>query len=189
MQYLVLLSICIQLLGKWMYIKDTLQWITKPNRISWLLRSISPLIAAAAAFSDWVTWGVLPVFMSGISTFLVFSASFINPQSYWHISKSDYMYWSLSIITLILRGITQEPLIAIILALISDICASMPTLVKSRMYPETESIATYSAWLISIATTFFALTNFSLTELLFPVYLFVLNILFIWIIFLRMKAK
>jgi hypothetical protein len=75
--------------------------------------------------------------------------------------------------------LTKEPMIAIIFAIISDIFAAIPTLIKWRKYPQTESIAAFIGWLFSASTTFFALKAFSFTELAFPIYLVVMNILLI----------
>jgi hypothetical protein len=68
--YLVFLGAAVQLVGIWSYIKDTVKGDAKPNRVSWLLWSIAPLIGTAAAISDGVTWEVLPVFMSGFGPLL-----------------------------------------------------------------------------------------------------------------------
>ncbi len=49
LQYLVLLGAAIQMVGVVSYLKDTLKGVTKPNRVTWLLWSIAPLIGSSNA--------------------------------------------------------------------------------------------------------------------------------------------
>ena len=64
-QYIVLIGAVINLMGVFSYIKKTVLGKTKPNKVTWLLWAIAPLIASAAAFSAGVRLAVLPVFMAG----------------------------------------------------------------------------------------------------------------------------
>jgi len=113
LQYIVLLGAVANLAGGFVYIKATLRGETKPNRVTWLIWSVAPLIATVAGLSDGVRWAVLPVFMSGFVPLLVFIVSFVNPKSYWKLEKFDYICGACSILALVLWGITKEPLVAI----------------------------------------------------------------------------
>ena len=158
------------------YIKDTLQWKTKPNKITWLLWSIAPMVATFVAIKSWVTWAVLPVFMSWFGPFLVFIASFFNKKSYWELHSFDYICGWLSVISLFIYLITKNPVLSITFAILSDWLAAFPTLVKSWKNPSTESVAPYLTWLFNAITSFFALQIFSFSELAFPIYLVFMDI-------------
>lgn len=179
LQYFVLIGAIVQLIGILFYVRETIRGKTKPNKITWLMWIIAPLIATVAALSDGVRWAVLPVFMVGFGPLLVFIASFVNPKAYWKLTSFDYLCGVCSILALILWAITREPLIAIIFAIASDGFAAIPTIIKSWKYPETESVAAYTTGLFSALTSFFALKMFSASELAFPIYLVFLNILLI----------
>lgn len=190
LQYIVILWACVSLLWILSYIKNTIQGKTQPNRVSRLLRSIAPMIAAGAAISDWVRRAVLPVFMSGFGPFLVFLSSFINKKAYRKLEKSDYICWISSLLALVLRYITKNPSIAIIFAIISDALAAIPTLMKWWKYPESESPIAFFGWLFNALTSFFALKTFWFTGLAFPIYLVTIDTLLIWsILFGRIKKK
>jgi len=77
------------------------------------MRSIAPMIASAAAFSEGVRRAVVPVFMSGFGPFLVFLSSFVNRKSYWKLEKFDYICGIFSLLALIGWRMTNEPLVAI----------------------------------------------------------------------------
>ncbi|MDD4900604.1 MAG: hypothetical protein PHS62_00620 [Patescibacteria group bacterium] len=179
LQYLVIVGAIVQLIGISCYIRDTVHGRTKPNRVTWLLWSVVPLIATAAGLADGVRWAVLPVFMAGFGPLLVFIASFINPRAYWKLEKFDYLCGAISILSLVLWWITKEPLLAIILSIVSDSFAEAPTLIKTWKHAETESVAPYVSGVFSALTSFFALQTFSFSELAFPIYIIIADLLLI----------
>lgn len=174
--YLVFIGAVVQLGGIYSYIKDTVRGDVKPNRASWLLWSIAPLIGTAAALVNGVEWAVLPVFMSGFGPLLVFIASFVNKNSYWKLEKFDYLCGFLSLFALVLWGITKIPEVAIIFAIVSDGFAAVPTLVKSWKYPETESTWPFTTGVFNSLTSFAAIKIWNFSALAFPIYLVIVNI-------------
>jgi len=176
LSYIVFLGAIVQLIGIYSYIKDTVRGDVKPNRASWLLWSIAPLIGTAAALVNGVEWAVLPVFMSGFGPLLVFVASFVNKKSYWKLEKFDYLCGLLSVFALVFWGVTKMSEVAIIFAIASDGFAAIPTLVKSYRYPETENAWPFAAGLFSSLTSFAAIKIWNFSALAFPVYLVVINI-------------
>ncbi|MGE0792577.1 MAG: hypothetical protein AB7V77_00170 [Candidatus Woesearchaeota archaeon] len=170
-QYLVLLGALAQLVGITLYIKETVKGIVKPNRMTWLMWSIAPLIASTAAFVDGVTWAALPVFMAGFGPFLVFISSFLSKKAYWKLESVDYWFGAFSAIGLILWAITKEPSIAIIFAILADGFAALPTLTKAWKHPQTEHSSAFSTGLFSALTSFTAVKSWSFSEIAFPCYL------------------
>lgn len=175
LKYIVLVGAAVQLLGVVSYIKGTIKGETKPNRVTWLMWAIAPLIATFAILASGVTWTVLPVFMSGFGPLLVFLASFLNKNAYWKLERFDYICGVFSLLALILWGITNEPYLAIALAIASDLAAAIPTIVKSIKHPETESPAPYSTGIFNSLTSFFAMKSWVFSEYAFPVYLVFIN--------------
>lgn len=183
LKYIVILWALANLVWVFFYIKDTLKWKTQPNKITRLMRSIAPLIATTAALSEWIRRAVLPVFMSGFGPLLIFISSFFNKKSYRKLSKFDYVCWLLSALAIIFRAITKNASIAIILAIASDGAAALPTLIKARKYPKSESVIAYITWLFNASTSFFAIKSLWFSEIGFPIYLCITNLsLIIWIV-------
>jgi len=170
--YIVIFATLINTFGSFFYLKDTLEWKTKPNRVTWWIWAAAPLIwATAMYFSQWLTWNILPVFVAGFFPFLIFLSSFVNKNSYWELKKLDYICLALAILALILWGITNNPLIAIIFSILADFFAALPLIIKIYKFPETETISAYFAWLISALSAFLVIKNWTLEEYLFPAYL------------------
>ncbi len=174
--YIVIFTACFSLFGASMYIKEMIYDSVKPNKISRLIWSIAPLIATAAAISEWALRSALPIFMSGFSPLLIFIVSLFTPQAYWKIEKSDYICWLLSLLALWGRYMTKTPLIATLFAIGSDFLAWLPTYRKARSNPESESFIPYSTGIISSASAFFVLSSWQLTEILRPIYLILFNL-------------
>lgn len=174
--YLVILGALVAFAGTLGYIKATLTGRAKPNRVSWFLWMVAPMIGTAAALAKGVTWAVLPVFMAGFGPLLILLASFVNKKAYWKLETFDYLCGVFSILALILWGITNEPNIAIFFAILSDGFATIPTLKKCWKYPKTEVSWAYATSLFSVLTGFTAVSLWTFAEIAFPIYLIVANI-------------
>lgn len=185
LQYFVFVGAAASLFGVSFYIRDTLRGDTKPNSVTWFMWAVAPLIATAAALTDGVTWAALPVFMSGFAPLLVFICSFVNKNAYWKLGTLDYFCGGLSLLALVLWGITKEPAVAITFAIGSDGLAAFPTLVKSWKYPETESGIVYSTGLFNILTSFFAIRRWAFSEYAFPIYLVIAHLLLLFAVYRR----
>jgi len=180
LEYLVLVAAAASLLAAFVYINSMFKGQTKPNRVTWFMWSIAPFIATAAALSNGVGWAVIPVFMSGFCPFLVFTASFFTKKAYWKPSSFDYICGSLSGLALVLWFITNDANLAIIFAIVSDALAAVPTLTKTWHNPETESAWPFIIGVFSPLTSFLAATTWAFSELAFPTYLIVINILLVF---------
>jgi hypothetical protein len=147
---LVVLSAIMMLVGGFYYTRDTLAGRTKPNRVSWSMWALAPLISAGAALSsDADGWATVRVVVGGIVPLVIFLASFVNRQSYWRLSSFDISCGVLSVVALIAWGLVDSPKSAILLATVGNTFASIPTLLKAWRYPETETKLIYVTSFIS----------------------------------------
>ncbi len=125
--------------GGYDYLRDTLLGRTKPNRVSWSLWALAPLISLGAAFSAGADiWASVRVIVGGIVP-VPFFASFINRNSYWRLNGFDWFCGALSLAALIFWQLADSPLLAVLLASAANTLASVPTFVKAWNFPETES--------------------------------------------------
>jgi len=174
-RYIVLFAAAVNMVASFAYIRETLRGRNRPNRMTWLLWSVAPLIATAAGVAKGASWEAIPVFMSGFCPLLVFLASFGNRKSYWELHVFDYVCGAFSILALTLWGITNEPGIAIVFALLSDLFAGIPTVVKSWKHPESESVVAYLSGFFNASTAFVAAETLTFASIAFPTYLLLMN--------------
>ena len=171
-EYFGLMGAMITAAASIIYIYDIFKNGAKPNRVSFLIWGIAPVIAALAAFAQGDTWGVAPVLVSGLGPLCVFAASLLIKGAKWETTIFDYACGVFSGLALVLWQITREPNIAIVFSMIADAAAAVPTLRKARTHPETESIGAYLTVIIGQAMAFPATETDRFSAYAFPIYLF-----------------
>jgi hypothetical protein len=179
-EFLVLIAASATLVAAVAYIRSMFKGETKPNRVTWLMWTVAPFTATFAAFSSGATWAAVPVFMSGLSPFLILLASFLNKRAYWKLSAFDYACGALSALALVLWYVTENPNVAIVFAIFSDALAAIPTIRKAWRNPQTEFRWLFVVGVFSPLTSFLVATDWSFSEIAFPVYLVGINILLVF---------
>ena len=141
---LVIISTLLMLWGGYAYFRDTLAGRTKPNRVSWFLWALAPLVSLGAAFSvDADIWASVRVLVGGVVPGVIFLGSFFNRKSYWQLTWFDWICGGLSLIALLFWQLASSPLIAVLLATAANTFASIPTFIKAWNFPETETRLTF----------------------------------------------
>ncbi len=158
-------------LGTAIYLRDTLRGTTKPNRVTWLLWAIAPLLASAVEFRDGIGLRALPTFMIGFMPLLVFAGSFHNPAALWKIRRLDYACGAMSVVGTATWLFTQNGVVAISAAIGADFLAGLPTMTKSWTNPETESVASYVGAVINSAVLLLTVTHWTFEVAAFPIFI------------------
>lgn len=178
----VILGALLSFLGGLSYLKDTLSGRVKPNKVTWLLWTIIPMIAFFAQIKQGVGIQALMTFMIGFVPLMIFIASFFNKKAEWKITKLDIACGILSLFGVILWAITRTGDIAILFSIIADFLAGLPTFIKSFKAPETESYLVYLMGIISAGLTLLTIDQWNLTYVGFPLYIFAANCLLVLLI-------
>lgn len=156
------------------YVKDILRGTTRPNIVSYSIWALLLLIALAAQISAGASWSVILL----IGDFIGTSTAIVLCLIGYGYKKYGWVEWvclSLAIIAIVSWQLTKQPVLAIVFALIADAMAATPTLIKSFKDPWSEYPV---AWLIAACGAFLGVastTIFNVANLLFPIYLLVIN--------------
>jgi hypothetical protein len=110
----IYLSLLIAVIADFGYLVDTLKGKVKPNRITWFLWALAPMIAFSAMISEGVGLSSLMTFSTGFGPLLIFIATFMSKKAYWKISKFDIICGSFSVLALLLWYLTKTGSIAIV---------------------------------------------------------------------------
>lgn len=167
----IYLTIILNLAGSVGYALDTIKGKTKPNRVTWMLWALAPMIAFFASLSEGVGLSAIMTFMVGFGPLIVFLASFVNRKAYWNITRLDILCGSLAILALILWIITGTGNIAITLSILADLIAGIPTVVKAWKFPETESTNVYRNAALSAIITLLIIDHWTYAAYGFPLYI------------------
>ncbi len=182
--WLVILSVLVSVSGSAAYIRDMLKGTTKPNRVSWSLWALAPIVGSAAALSLGAdSWSTLRVFLAGFLPLIVFIASFFNPQGDWKLTRFDIACGVSSLIALVVWGVVDSPRAAILLLALGDGFALLPTLFKAWSRPETETGITYVAGLVSVLLIIPSIPNWSIENSAFQIYLIIANTLLLTVVY------
>jgi hypothetical protein len=167
----VYLGAALSALGGGLYLRDTLRGTTQPNRVTWLLWAIAPLLAAAVEFDEGVGLRALTTFMVGFMPLLVFIASFHSPGAVWKIGWLDYVCGALSVAGTVGWLLTRSGVVAIVAAVLADALAGVPTLVKSWTHPQTESVSSYLGALANSSILLLTVVTWTTAVVAFPLYI------------------
>jgi hypothetical protein len=169
--HFVYLGSLIGMLGSSMYLRDTLRGTSQPNRVTWLLWGVAPLLAFAVELHSGVGLRSLSTFVVGLMPLLVFAASFRSPGAVWKIGWLDYVCGVLSVAGTAGWLLTRSGTVAIVASIAADALAALPTLIKSWTNPETESIAAYVGALLNSVILLLTVTRWSTAVVAFPLYI------------------
>lgn len=181
----VFVAVALILFGDFTYLMYTIKGKVKPNKVSWFLWGLAPLIAFAAQLSQGVGLLSLTTFAFGGLPLLIFFASFLNKKAYWKITKFDLICGALAIAGLVLWQVTKVGNWAILFALASEGLATVPTLIKSYKAPETENYQVYLFNATGAAITLFTIRQWDFAHSGFPIYISLLG----FTLFLLIKFK
>ena len=171
----VFVSVLLNTLGVTGYFVATLRGRSKPNRVTWLLWALAPLIGFFAQLGEGVGIQALLTFAVGFGPLMVFAASFANRETAWRFTRLDVICGSLSIVGLVLWAITREGLIAIALTIAADGLAALPTFIKAARFPDTEHPWAFWMGATGALLTVMTLDSWSFDTSGFPIYLVLMN--------------
>ena len=167
----VYLAAAISFIGIFIYAISTLKGKTKPNRVTWVLWTVIPLITFFAQLSEGVGAAAIFSLAYALGPLCVVIASFLNKHAYWHLNTFDYLCGVISLLALLLWAVTGNALLAIVFSILADFVAGLPTLRKSFREPATENSSAYIAGILSAGLTLFTLQSFAPTHSLFAFYI------------------
>ena len=184
-QKFVILGAILSFYGGMSYLIATLKGKARPNRVSWALWALAPLIAFSAEIKHGVGLPALMTFMVGFNPLLIVLASFVNKKATWKLSKLDVLCGILSIIGLVLWLITGKGVIAILFSILADAFAGVPTIVKSWLEPESENHTVFLFGAINAIITLLAIKTWDFAHYAFPLY--ILSICVLLFVLIRFK--
>jgi hypothetical protein len=175
--HFAILAALVTVTGSAGYALDTLRGRTEPNRVSWSLWAIAPLIAFAAELSEGVGLKALMTFSVGLGPALVVIASFVDERAYAKVTRLDVTCAVLSVAALAMWAVTGKGDVAIAFAILSDLFAAIPTLEKARRAPRSESPKAFVGGVLGAAITLLTIpaSQWVFANFAFPLYILLID--------------
>ncbi len=174
-EYWAIIGAIIGSLGGFYYLYETIVGTTQPNRITWLLWGIFPIVIFVAQRAQGVADISWTSFVAGLTPLLIVAASFFNKKAYWKSEPRDYYLMAAAIVGIMLWAITDNPNLALLFSLLADMLAGIPTLIKSYRHPQSESWIAYTISTFGFGICVMSVQTYNFENAAFVAYVFVLN--------------
>jgi hypothetical protein len=174
-EYFAVIGAVIGSIGGLYYLYETIIGKAQPNRVTWLLWGLFPMIIFVAQRARGVEGLSWASFAAGFTPILILLASFLNEKAYWKTQPRDYYLMAAAVAGIVLWALTDNPILAILFALVADLLAGLPTVMKSYRHPETESWIAYAISTLGFGMGVLAIQTFTFENYAFIGYLFLMN--------------
>jgi hypothetical protein len=165
------------------YVRAILKGDATPNRVTWLLWALVPLIAGAAQLRAGVGISTLVVLSVGAGPACML-ASFAKGTGSWKLGPFDYACGACSLAALALWAVTGDPVGAIVLSIVADAAAALPTLRKAWLAPATEDRFAYLISFVGMILGILSVREATFSAYAFNAYLLVASGALVLILYL-----
>jgi hypothetical protein len=174
-EYCALIGAVIGSLGGFYYLYETIAGKARPNRVTWLLWGVFPMVIFVAQRAQGVAGVSWATFVAGFVPLLVIAASFFNKKAYWRSEARDYGLMVAAVVGIMLWAMTDDPNLALLFSLLADILASVPTLIKAYRHPGSESWIAYAISALGFGISLLSVQAHNFENTAFVAYVFMLN--------------
>ncbi len=180
---IIYIGVLINLIGIFYYIRTIFSSGTKPNLVSWFIWMLAPFVGAFLQIKAGAGLSFLGVFMAGFGPLLVIIFSLFKKNAFWKINTFDIVCGIFSLFALILYVLTNNLVISILFAILSDGLAAVPTIIKAWKFPETESSSTYLGGIFNNILALLIIKNWVFSIYSFSFYFIIVNLIIIFAIY------
>ena len=178
----VVVGSALAFLGDLSYARDVLRRLTQPNRVSWLMWGLATSLVGVAQLRQGVGIVALLSFAIGFGDLLIFASSFVRGNGVWRLGRFDVACGIASGIGLVVWALTDNNTIALTAFIVSDGLATIPTLTKSWLAPQSESLAAYVTAALSALLVLSSVEVWSSGSVAFPLWIVAINLVLILLI-------
>ena len=169
------------------YVVSTWRGNTRPHVFSWTIWALLMLIAAAGQYAGQAGPGSWATGFSGIFCVLIAIMAAMQKGDK-AITRMDCLIFVAALMAIPLWYITKDPLTAIVMVTVIDGAGYIPTLRKAWNNPRQELLLHYVISNIKFLAAIAAISVYSLTTVLYPATLFLLNATLITLIWHRRRS-
>lgn len=160
-EYVIYISLAVSLVANFVYIRETLLGKTKPDRASWFVWALIPLIASFLVFIEGELYSAVPLFISGFTSFLVFLSSFFNKNAYWKFDKIDIYCLLSAVIAIGFWLLCEDVMWATFFIIVAQFISFIPTYIKSWKLPYSENLSVYYSGVLNTLLSLIVLKEFN----------------------------
>ncbi|OGI81947.1 hypothetical protein A3I95_02005 [Candidatus Nomurabacteria bacterium RIFCSPLOWO2_02_FULL_44_12] len=180
---IIYFAVSLNFVGHILYVQSIIKGYTKPNLVSWFFWTLAPFLGVFFQIKAGAGLSILPIFVAGFGSLIVMVAAILKKNGFWKISAFDIYCGLFSFLALVFYIFTHNLGISVLFAILSDALASVPTIVKSWKFPETEMWAPYLFPIISNIVGLIIIKNWFFPIYSFGIYFLILDITILFCIY------
>ncbi len=182
---LVIIASLLAIFGNIPYIKDVWKGKITPHPFTWFLWSIVSLVTFFGAWQKGAGLGAIPIFVSEIFTFIIFLLSLKNASknSFKDIDKQDFIFLMIALLGLVPWYFTKDPTISVVIVVIIDLIAFVPTLMKTYKNPKSENPVLFGSNVVRHILIMFSLDTYNIATTFHSICMIISNSLMLGVIF------
>lgn len=175
--------------GNISYLKDVVKGRVQPHPYTWFVWSIVSMTTFFGGLAKGAGIGALPTGISEAFTIIIFlfSLKYLFLGKVRHIRKVDNYFLAACLLGLIPWALTKDPTISVIVVVLIDIIAFVPTLRKAWTHPETEKPLLYEMNSARHILTLFSLRTYNVATMFHSIAMICTNTLMTF--FLQRKKR
>jgi hypothetical protein len=182
------LSILVTLFGYTHYFVSIFKGRTKPHAFSWMIWGFLVSVAFYAQYINKAGPGAWATgFVAVICIAVAIIAMFRGEKD---IKKSDWISFICALTIIPVWYLTEDPLPALVIAMLIDMFGYYPTFRKSYYKPYEETIVAYVTGILQVSLSLSAMEHYSLVNITYPVFVMFINTSFVlMVVYRRGKAN
>lgn len=167
--------------GNISYLKDIFKGTVKPHPYTWFIWSIVSMTTFFGGIAKGAGIGALPTGIAEAFTIIIFIFSlhyfFVGKKKgeIGHIRKVDNYFLTIALVGLIPWALTKDPTISVIIVVLIDVVAFIPTLRKTWMHPKTEEPLLYGMNVSRHVLTLFSLGAYNIATTFHSIAMIITN--------------
>ncbi len=157
------LAVVMAFVGNISYLKDVFRHKVHPHPYTWFIWSIVSLVTFFGQWQKGAGVGVLPTAVAEVFTIIIFlfSLKHLFGERVWHFRTIDHYFFAAALLGLIPWYLTKDPTISVLVVVMIDVIAFIPTLEKTWHNPDTEKPLLYIMNVARHTLTLFSLEAYN----------------------------
>lgn len=165
---LAIIAAIFAFVGNISYLKDVAKGVVHPHPYTWFIWSIVSMTTFFGGLAKGAGIGALPTGVAEGFTIVIFLLSLkqlFRGEIRQHIRKIDHYFLAAALVGLVPWALTKDPTISVVIVVIIDVIAFVPTLRKTWFHPETERPLLYKMNVARHILTLFSLQAYNLATM------------------------
>ncbi|MCA9352771.1 hypothetical protein KC901_01160 [Patescibacteria group bacterium] len=161
---LAIIAAILAFVGNISYLRDVFKNRVHPHPYTWFIWSIVSMTTFVGGLVKGAGIGALPTGVAEAFTIIIFlfSLKYLFQRKAGHIRTIDHYFLVAALIGLIPWALTKDPTISVVIVVLIDIIAFIPTLRKTWTHPETERPLLYEMNVARHILTLFSLNAYNI---------------------------